>query len=403
MIHVVGLGMDPDNLPEHSLEVIEHAQVLCGGASQLALFEDHPAEKLPIAAPLDRFLDELAARHAAGLMVVVLADGDPLYYGIGATLIERLGPEDVTLYPGVTALQAAAAKLKIPWCRVETVSLHGRSDWLPLYRALMRADFVAVYTDPANVPAAVAQALLDKGCAHFAMWVLEDLETEAEQVRKLTLEEAARTSFSRRNLVLLERTGRPEAPLALGIPDEALAREKNLVTKGPVRAAGLAALRVAPGHTVWDLGAGCGSVAVEAAALGAGRVLAVEKHAGRVGLIRENVRRTGAYTVEPVHGSMPRCLDDLPDPDRVFIGGGLSRGDAVLDAACARLAPGGRLVCHLVLLSSLERARRNLAARGWTVCLTLVSCAEARPLADDLHLAALNPVFILAADRPAEG
>jgi len=403
MIHVVGLGMDPDNLPEHSLEVIEHAQVLCGGRTQLAHFEDHPAEKLVLAAPLDGCIAQLSARHAEGLMVVVLADGDPLYYGIGATLIERLGPEEVALYPGVTALQTAAARLKIPWSQVETVSLHGRSDWLPLYRALMRADFVAVYTDPANVPAAVAQAALDKGCEHFAMWVLEDMEAETEQVRKLTLAEAARTSFAKRNLVLLERTGRPEVALTLGIPDDLLAKEKNLITKGPVRAAGLSALRITPGDTVWDLGAGCGAVAVEAASLAAGRVLAVEKNAPRVGLIRENIRRAGAYTVEPVHGTMPRCLDDLPDPDRVFIGGGLSRNDAVLDAACTRLAPGGRLVCHVVLLSTLERVRRNLAARGWPVFVTLVQTAEARPLANDLHLAAHNPVFIVGADKPVEG
>lgn len=402
MIHVVGLGMDPDNLPEHSLEVIEHAQVLCGGRIQLAHFEDHPAEKLPIVAPLDDCLAQLSARHAEGLMVVVLADGDPLYYGIGATLIERLGPEEVAVYPGVTALQAAAARLKIPWSQVETVSLHGRSDWLPLYRALMRADFVAVYTDPANVPAAVAQAALDKGCDHFAMWVLEEMETEAEQVRKLTLEQAASTSFARRNLLLLERTGRPRVDLTLGIPDDLLAKEKNLITKGPVRAAGLSALRIRPGDTVWDLGAGCGAVAVEAASLAAGQVLAVEKNGSRVGLIRENIARTGAYTVEPVHGSMPRCLDDLPAPDRVFIGGGLSRSDGVLDAACARLAPGGRLVCHVVLLSTLERVRRNLAARGWPVFVTLVSTAETRPLADDVHLAAHNPVFIVGADKPVE-
>ncbi len=403
MIHVVGLGMDPDNLPEHSSEVIEHAQVLCGGKAQLALFEDHPAEKLAIAAPLDGVIESLAARHASGLMVVVLADGDPLYYGIGATLIERLGPEEVTVYPGITALQTAAAKLKIPWSAVETVSLHGRTDWLPLYRALTRADFIAVYTDPVNVPAAVAQAILDKGCGHFVMWVLEDMESEAEQVRKLTLEEAARTSFSKLNLVLLERTGRPEVALTLGIPDDLLAKEKNLITKGPVRAAGLSALRITPGDTVWDLGAGCGAVAVEAASLAPGRVLAVEKNVGRVGLIRENIRRTGAYAVEPVHGPMPRCLDDLPAPDRIFIGGGLSKNDAVLDLACDRLAPGGRLVCHVVLLATLERVRRNLAARGWPAFVTLVATAESRPLADDIHLAAHNPVFIVGADKPLEG
>ena len=144
-------------------------------------------------------------------------------------------------------------------------------------------------------------------------------------------------------------------------------------------------------------------MAIEAASLAAGHVLAVEKNGSRIGLIRENIARTGAYTVEPVHGAMPRCLDDLPGPDRIFIGGGLSKSDAVLDAACQRLAPGGRLACSVVLLATLERVRKNLADRGWPVFITLVSAAESRPLADDLHLSAHTPVFIVGADKPLEG
>jgi precorrin-6Y C5,15-methyltransferase (decarboxylating) len=400
-IHVVGLGQDPDNLPEHSQGLIEHAELLCAGRDILEHFEDHPAEKLPVASPLDAVIERLADAHADGRTVVVLADGDPLFYGIGATLVERLGPEILRIYPGVSTLQAAAAKVKIPWQDVAAVSLHGRDDYGPLFAALQSRDWVAVFTDGRSVPSAIAQTILDKCGPLFLMWVLEDLESESERVRRFPLEEAGRTSFSRRNLVLLERVGAPELPLGLGLPDEGYAREGNLITKAPVRAAALAALRLRPGSVVWDLGAGCGAVGIEASALcWRGRVHAVEKNAARVGLIRANVRRTGAFLVEVVHGTAPACLDELPDPDRIFVGGGLLGGTALLEAACARLRPGGRLVANVVLLESLALAESFFAARGWPCETTLVCAAQSGGLAGGTRLEAHNPVFIVAAQHP---
>jgi len=398
-VHVVGLGLDPDNLPEDSADIIDAAEVLAGGRPQLEFFEDHPAEKIVIQAPLGPVLDAVAAAASGERTVVVVADGDPLFYGIGAALIDRLGPEDVRFYPNVTVLQAAAAKLKIPWHEVETVSLHGRSDYRPLFRALTRSRWTAVLTDQANVPSRIAQAVLDKAGEAFVAWVLEDIETQSERLRKLTLAQTAETSFARRNIVLFERVTAPEVALTLGIPDSCLASDGTL-TKGPVRAAGVAALRISPGDVVWDLGSGCGAMAVEASALLPAQVVAVDRNPARVALIRENIRRTGALLVDVVHGTMPACLADLPDPDRVFLGGGIGPGGEALAEACQRLRPGGRIVVHAVLLATLARVRQVLESLGWPIFVTLLSAAEAEPLGHDLHLKGLNPVFILGADKP---
>ena len=155
-----------------------------------------------------------------------------------------------------------------------------------------------------------------------------------------------------------------------------------------------------PKHTVWDLGAGCGSVAIEASLLAhQGAVLAVERNGARVQLIRDNIRRMGAYGVQAVAGEMPQCLASLPDPDRIFMGGGMGEDDRVLEVAARRLKPGGRLVLHLVLMGSLSRARDYLMGLKWPFTVTQVAVSRSRSIAGDQRLAALNPVFIVAADK----
>jgi precorrin-6Y C5,15-methyltransferase (decarboxylating) len=402
-IHVVGLGLDPDNLPDSHAEAIDSAQVLVGGKRLLEHFDDHPARKIPITAPLQDVFEQMA-RCDDKDDVVVLADGDPLFFGIGHSLVTEFGPESVRILPNVSTLQVAAARVKVPWQDVVTVSLHGRDDPYPLFAALMQHDWVAVLTDGRHIPAALAQDLMDKGADHFCMWVFEDLESDDERFGRYTLEEASHRSFSALNVILFERRGGAARPLHVGIPDEDLVTDRNLLTKWPVRAAGLAALHLGLHHVVWDLGAGCGAVAIEAAAmLRSGRVVAVEKNADRVGHIRQNVRAFGALLVDVVHGAMPRCLADLPDPDRIFLGGGMARSDEVLEAACERLAPGGRLVAHCVLLSTLHRVKGYLAAAKWPFDLTMVQASQGRELGPDVHLEAQNPVFIVAAHKPESG
>ena len=168
-VTVIGLGVGSSGLDEGAAAVLAGAGLLVGGARQLAAFPDHPAERLVIAAPLGRTLDALAAAVALGRRVVVLADGDPLFFGIGRALLERLGPEALTFYPAVTAVAAAAARMRRSWQDWPVVSLHGRSDVTPLFAALGRHGQAAVLTDAVRTPAALAAALLDRAGDRFGM------------------------------------------------------------------------------------------------------------------------------------------------------------------------------------------------------------------------------------------
>jgi precorrin-6Y C5,15-methyltransferase (decarboxylating) len=188
-------------------------------------------------------------------------------------------------------------------------------------------------------------------------------------------------------VVLLEGDGLAEAPtLEWGQPEERFAARDGLVTKAEVRAVALGKLALPAGGVVWDVGAGSGSVAIEIAAIAPGlRVVAVERRADDIRRIEANVHAHGA-TLEVVHGEAPGALDALPDPDRVFVGGG---GIAVLDAALVRLRPGGRLVATFAALDRAAAAYERLGN------LAEVSVARGRPLAGGVRLEAENPVFVV--------
>ncbi|WP_026167499.1 bifunctional cobalt-precorrin-7 (C(5))-methyltransferase/cobalt-precorrin-6B (C(15))-methyltransferase [Desulfovibrio oxyclinae] len=404
------LGMNPGSLdiPDNCSHLLENATLLAGGSRLLDAVgrEVAPdADRLPLSSPLDRCVRRIRKEMDGGGRAVVLADGDPLFFGIGNLLSRELGRERLKVLPAVSTLQLAASRLGVSWERTVSISLHGRSDYTPLFAALVRADTIAIFTDEENDPSAVARAMLERGADGFTMTVLERLGTEGEQVRRVGLEDTWGMGFDPLNLVFLEREYPPEVPLRLGVPDHFYFHQRGLITKLPVRATGLALLAIAPGATVWDLGSGCGSVAIEASHLAVdGRVVAVERDRTRAAMIRENQRRMGAWLVEVVTGGLPGCLKRLPDPDRVFIGGGLggesNKESDLLEAVAERLRPGGRLVAHCILLDTLHRTQAFFKERGWLFGVTQLQANEADQLAGDLRFRAANPVFILWAEKP---
>ncbi|WP_246287784.1 precorrin-6y C5,15-methyltransferase (decarboxylating) subunit CbiE [Desulfolutivibrio sulfoxidireducens] len=398
---VAGVGIGRPSLPPDAAEAVAEARVLAAGKRLLDAFSDHPAEKIPLTGPLSAVLDRLAERHAAGFRVAVLADGDPLYFGIGRTLLTRFAPGDLRFIPNVTAVAAMAARLGRPFDDIPAVSLHGRDDHGPLFRALMRRGQAAVYTDAVHTPQALARAVLDRGGPDFALHVFENMGLADEKYTRLDLAAPLPdTAFSPLNMVFVERASPPETVLTLGLSASSLSRDDGVFTKAPVRAAALALLRIVPADTVWDLGAGTGSVALEAARLcPEGGVFAVEKDLGRFNHLVKNIRRTGALTVTPVHAAMPEALHTLPDPDRIFLGGGLSRAPHILPAVAARLAPHGRIVVAATLLDTLEQTRDFFTANHWSHQTTHIQAATETPLATHTRLIPDNPVFLVAGER----
>lgn len=402
-VRVIGIGLNPCDLSIQPAGIVAKAQVLVGGKRLLDYFADHDAKKIPVCGALNDVVENIKAALSQELDVVVLADGDPGFYGIGNLLINKLGKNRVELFPNVTTLQWAASRLKISWQDIPTVSLHGRSDLLPLLNSLPLNDRVGVFTDQKFSPAKIAGELLLRGVDTFRMIVFEDLGAETESISELDLEKASEKDFSALNFIILDRIRRPEISLTPGMDEDVYLHQKGMITKKEVRAAGLAALKIRPDHTIWDLGAGCGSVAIEASLFAfKGRVVAVERDHERALQIKENIRRMGAYAVNVVCGAMPECMQSLPDPDGIFVGGGMGHDDSVLAEAAKRLKPGGRLVLHIVLTGSLMRSIKYLKDKGWPISVSQILVSRSVPLCDDMRLEAQNPVFIVSSQKKGE-
>lgn len=406
-VQVVGLGLSPADLTPRALKVIEEAQVLVGGRRLLGYFPDHAAVKIPLGKDPQETLRQIPAL-AATRRVVVLASGDPNFYGVGPLVVKLVGAGQVVLHPNITAVQAACARLKISWEDAAVVSLHGRS-WAPLAAALKQEGKLIIYTDPEHTPAAVARFLLDRGRSQVRLCVLEDLGQNTERLRVLSLKEAQEQEFSPLNLVVVlpeaaaegeftsvEPSPAGPAALHLGLPEEALAHEGGLITKTEVRAVVLAKLQLYPGQVLWDVGAGCGSVGLEASLLlPGGKIFAVEQDPERAAQIRLNRQKYQVANLEVICGQAPGCLKGLPSPQRVFVGGG-GRGLAeILKEVMRRLGPEGWVVLTATLLQTLKMAQEVLGQAGWEVEVIQLQVSRSHPLGEGIFFQALNPVWII--------
>jgi precorrin-6Y C5,15-methyltransferase (decarboxylating) len=404
-IDVIGMGLGPDDLTAKHREIIDQADVLVGGRRLLGFFPDGSAEKKPIGKDLDEVIDFIR-RRMGRRSVVVLASGDPLFFGFGARLVDAFGPNRVRIHPNVSSVAAAFARIKEPWGGVRVFSLHGREPEAALLQALREDDRIAVLTDPERSPAWLARLILDRQDGGFRMAVMQALGTAAERQGWYTLEQAASLKFAEPNVVVLKRELEPIAtrrPLRLGTPDEWFEHRKGLITKSEVRAVALAKLQLGPGHVLWDLGAGSGSVAIEASLLtGNGRIVAVEKNPQRIEQVKTNARRFGVRRLSVVQAELPEGLKGLPKPDRIFIGGGGKDLLPILSEAIRHLRPDGIVVINAVLLQNVHAAEAALRRLGFATEMVAVQIHRSQPMPYGERLEALNPVWIITAVRKAE-
>lgn len=405
-IWVVGVGNEgAESLTPRALAIVEKAEVLVGGQRLLDCFPQVPAERLKVGAKLDEVLAAVAARRGER-RVVVLATGDPNYFGITRALLRHVPAEDLEIIPNVSALQWAFAKAREPWDDAAFLTVHGRS-MDGLVDAVRGQRKVCLFTDERNTPAAIARALLAAGIPDYQAVLCEDLGGPAERVTRLSMDGVATHETHPLNTLILlgpETTSAPE-PVAWtpGLPEEAFDHRKpklGLITKREVRVLSLARLAVRPDSVVWDIGAGSGSVSIEAARLAPrGSVFAVEKNAEDVEIVRTNVARFRVPHVSVIHARAPHRLDELPDPDAVFVGGSGGALPEILTIAAARLRPAGRIVVNAITVDTLYdtvSAFRRLALEHEAI---LVCVARSKPLLDMMSFEALNPVHIVTAWR----
>lgn len=378
-LDVVGIGEDGlAGLGEAARRLVLDAELLVGGRRHLALVPETGAERLAWRSPLAASFADIEAR--AGRRIVVLATGDPLWYGIGRALVARYGLATVRVHPHLSAFQLACARLGWPLEEATTLSLHGRPQDL-LARLLQPGRRLLALTADGKAPSAIGRLLVERGFSPSPARVLAHLGGPREAAWRGTAAMlAAAGDFPDLNLVALETVAAADArslPLAPGLPEDAFLHD-GTVTKAEVRAATLSALAPMPGLMLWDVGAGCGSIAVEWLRLEpAARAIAVEARAERATTVRANATRLGVPELAVVEGRAPEILEGLDDPDRVFLGGGVAAA-GLLDYLAERLRGGGRLVANAVTVDAEAALFTFAARRGGTLRRIAVQRAETR-------------------------
>lgn len=367
-LSIVGIGEDGvAGLGKNARNLVANAATVFGGRRHLELAAELiSGEAIAWPSPFDAAIEAVLERR--GEPVCVLASGDPMFFGVGATLSRRVDAGEMRALPAPSAFSLAAARLG--WSLQDTtcLSLHGRPTGL-LRPNLQPGRWLLALTSDGSAPSEIAEMMTRHGFGLSRLTVLEALGGPRERIR-----EAAASSFQLQdidalNLLAIEVATEPGArilPFAPGLPDDWFEHDGQ-ITKQTVRAATIAALAPMHGQLLWDIGAGSGSIAIEWMLRDASlRAIAIEAHAERAARIRRNAETLGVPGLELVEGTAPAALAGLPAPDTIFVGGGASE-DGVLDTAIQGLKPGGRLVVNAVTLETEAVLLARLAELGGTM------------------------------------
>lgn len=402
-IKIIGIGDEgPSGLPASVLELIDKTEILAGGVRHLSMFSGHPGEKLEFSVGISGMVERLG-RLRLEKEVVVLASGDPLFYGIAGYMVEKLGSGSVDVYPHLSSIQLAFAKMGESWQDALLESVHGRS-LQGLAQRITGREKIALLTDPKNSPAAIARYLLEFGMTEYEAFVAENLGGDRETCRLWNLEELAEADCSPLSVVILRRRAEAKVPrFGLGIEDEEFHQrrpDQGLLTKREIRLVSLSELKLSENSIVWDIGAGSGSVAVECALTARnGQVFAIEKNKDELENMKRNrVKFRADFTA--IHTKAPEGLETLPEPDAVFIGGSGGELSKLLQICCSRLRAEGRIVVNAATIETLYETRQALADQGFDSRVTLMHVSRSAPILDKTRFVGLNPIYIITGFRP---
>jgi len=404
-IPVLGIGGDgAAGLTARSRQLLAEAELVLGSDNVLSLLPDLKAQRYRIGPNLQDAVETIRAGLGKRKMVVV-ATGDPLFYGVARYLCTQIGPEHFDVVPHVSSMQLAFARIKESWEEAYLTDVGNRplDDVLDHIRS---AETVGLFTSETHNPPTIARELLARGIDYFRAFVCENLGGPDERVTQGELAEIAAMEFDPLNVLILRRKpNRPDAQrggralMRFGNPDEIFAQSRpksGLITQAEVRALALAQMDLQPGAIAWDVGAGSGSVAIEAAQLVApGMVYAIEQEAPVYHLILANAETFGIKNLKPVFGMAPAIFHGLPAPDAIFIGGNGGEVARLLEASLAALRPGGRLVVNVGTLEMLSAVYAVMKGLASPVQVQLVNIARGVEQLETLRFESVNPTFLL--------
>ena len=406
-----------------ALAHLQSADLVIGAGRTLSLFElPIQAERRDMGGQLSGVPGWIAEARDAGRRVVVLATGDPLCHGIASFLISKLGLAACEVLPNVSTLQWAFARIGLAWQEAKVCSVHSKDagEWSPgstpehglyaLLQAVRSHDLLAVYTSPDNTPARITRMLVSEGLGDVFRLVVAsrifqmDENRHAEQlIGPLVASQCVDMVCDDPNVVILQRCQSRTSDVLFGLEDGTFLQrkpDKGLITKREVRAVSLARMQLHRSSIVWDIGAGSGSVGLEAARLcPQGHVYAIEKNTDDAAIAMQNRQRLGITNYTLINDKAPAGIDGWPDPDAIFVGGSGGELDELIRIGLQRLKQDGWLIMNFVTFENLNVALSTLGTLGAAWDVTQLQASRSQPILHMHRLQAENPVWIVSAQR----
>ncbi|BCB97404.1 precorrin-6Y-methylase [Dissulfurispira thermophila] len=409
-LYVIGIGYRP--FDKKTKEIIFNASIILASNRLFEVFkryEEYEAvkDKVKVINNVDETIEFIRTELPSIRAIVLLASGDPMFFGIGRRVVRKFGRDNVSIIPDLSSIQIAFARIKEAWDDAFLMSLHGGPDpekrrRLPyeikdIPSLLKRHNKVAILTDKENNPSAIAKELLKSSA--LKIFVCERLGYDDEKVIEGTAEEIANKTFREPNVVIIKSGVRSqESEVRFGLTEDEIAHSRGLITKDEVRAVTIHKLRLPQKGILWDIGAGSGSVSIEVSRLYPElKIFTIERDKEQINHIRENKERFNSLNIEVISGEAPDVLINLPSPDRVFIGGSGGRlkeiVDFISDINCEHA------VINATTIETLNDAIQYLKGNGFEIKVSEIFISRSKGIAGKNHMSALNPVFIITGEK----
>ncbi|MEW6713593.1 MAG: precorrin-6y C5,15-methyltransferase (decarboxylating) subunit CbiE [Nitrospirota bacterium] len=415
-LYVIGMGYKP--FDKRALEIIRSSDIILANDRLLEVlkgyeeFEDIK-NRLRIINNVYETMEFIKSemQNPESRIITLLASGDPLFFGIGRMVVREFDKEDVEILPDLSSIQVAFARIKEAWSDAFLMSLHTGPD--PEKRRSLEYEIgdiphllkthhkIGILTDKENNPSAIANKLSACG-SDLKMFVCERLGYPDEKITEGVPEDIAKQTFEHPNVVIIiqnteHRTQSTE--FRFGLREDEIQHSKGMITKDEVRAVTTHKLRLPEAGILWDIGAGSGSISIEAARLCHKlEVFAIEKNEDRIKHIENNKESFGIRNLRVIKGEAPQVLDGLPTPDRVFIGGSGGTLDEIVRSISEKMRQ-GIVVINAVTIETLNSAMKCLEEDGFRVDVTEVSVSKSKMINQKRHMSALNPIFIVKGER----
>jgi precorrin-6Y C5,15-methyltransferase (decarboxylating) len=427
-INIVGIGFRP--LENKAADSVLQSDDVLVNSRLLEVFKGYAEykdvkDKIIVHATVYETLDYIADNYKQR-RISLLAAGDPMFFGIGRLVVERLGREEVEVFPDLSSIQVAFSRVRETSNNALFISLHGGPD--PLKRRKMKHEItelpfllkkhnkIAILTDKVNTPEKIAEEIQRASIPRrgevpspspspIKMYVCEKIGYADEKIYEGTPEEISQQKFQHPNVVIIivgAGSPRPDAcqpDNKFGLKEDEIQHSRGLITKDEVRAVTIHKLRLPEKGVFWDIGAGSGSVSIEAARLCPGlKIIAVEKNKEQVDNILKNTENYAVPNIQVIYGSAPQVLEDMPVPDRVFIGGSGGSLKDVVNAAAAKMTS-GVIVINATTIETLNEAVQSLETTGIRADVCEVSISRSKMVGQKRHMSALNPIFIVKGEK----